>query len=179
MNKRIEWHLEIWNIDRLKPYKKNPRIITEDGINSLKCSFDEIGFAQPININTNGTILSGHARYEQLKFEGVREVEVYLPDRLLTPKQEEAVIIRMNKNVAGNWDFEKLANEFDFNDLIEWGFSDNELINSKIDEIDKLDLAEIDEDKSEYRIEVKFPNDMEMNDIKDYLMNRGYIVKVL
>ena len=29
-----------------------------------------------------------------------------------------------------------------------------------------------------YIIEVSFPNDMEMNDIKDDLLNRGYIVKV-
>lgn len=126
MDKRIKWHLEVWDIDRLKPYDKNPRIITEQGLKHLKNSFDEIGFAQPININTDGTILSGHARWQQLKTEGVTEVEVYLPDRQLTPKQEEAVIVRMNKNVAGEWDFDILANEFELDDLIDWGFDDKD-----------------------------------------------------
>lgn len=123
MDKRISWHIEKRNLSDLKPYEKNPRIITEYGLNQLKESFDEIGFAQPININTDGTILSGHARCIQLGKEGTIEVDVYVPDRLLTPKQEEAVIIRMNKNVAGTWDYEVLANQFEMSELEEWGFS--------------------------------------------------------
>lgn len=127
MEKRIQWKLEHWNINQLKPYDKNPRIITEQGLKHLENSFNEIGNAQPININTDGTILSGHARHKQLLKEGVIEVPVYVPDRQLTPKQEEAVIIRMNKNVAGDWDFDILANQFDIEDLKEWGFDDGEI----------------------------------------------------
>lgn len=123
-NKRIKWHLETWPIANLKPYDKNPRIITESGLADLKRSFDDIGFAQPININTDGTILSGHARWQQLKAEGATDVDVMLPDRKLTPKQEEAVIVRMNKNVAGKWDFDILANQFEIEDLKEWGFAE-------------------------------------------------------
>lgn len=32
--------------------------------------------------------------------------------------------------------------------------------------------------EKKYIIEAQFPNDMEMNDAKDYLLNRGYIVRV-
>ena len=116
-----------------KDFKKNPRIINEVGLHSLKKSFDEIGFAQPININLDNTILSGHARVQQLLKEGVVEVDCYVPDRQLTPKQEEAVIIRMNKNVAGTWNFEMLKTDFDFNDLEEYGFTEDDFK----DELDK------------------------------------------
>ncbi len=122
--KRIQWHVEKRPIEALKPFDKNPRIITSEGLDQLKSSFDNIGFAQPLNINTDNTILSGHARWLQLKREGVTEVDVYVPDRTLTPKQEEAVIVRMNKNVAGTWDWDILANQFEMDDLTEWGFKE-------------------------------------------------------
>ena len=147
MNKRIVWHIEKRKVKDLKPYEKNPRIITEIGLDHLKKSFDEIGFAQPININLDNTILSGHARVQQLLKENVLEVDCYVPDRQLTPKQEEAVIIRMNKNVAGEWDFKMLREDFDFGDLEDYGFSETELEDIKtVDEADLPDLKEGDAD---------------------------------
>lgn len=148
--KRIIWRLEQRCVSDLKPYEKNPRIITKEGLEQLKNSYDEIGVAQPININTDDTILSGHARTYQLMEEDPNQmVDVYVPDRKLTPKQEEAVIIRMNKNVAGQWDFEKLSNEFQFDDLIEWGFDEDELgiTTEVLDEIEgQDDVGEIPKD---------------------------------
>ena len=126
MAKRIEWNLETWSVDKLRPYDKNPRVITEQGLKHLKESFDDIGNAQPININIDGTILSGHARFKQLTSEGAKDIPVYVPDRELTPKQEETVIVRMNKNIAGEWDFDILANEFEIEDLIEFGFEEKD-----------------------------------------------------
>ncbi len=49
-----------------------------------------------------------------------------------------------------------------------------------------IDMSELNLDEKEdpldgekkYLIEVQFPNDMEMNDIKDDLLSRGYIVRV-
>jgi len=134
--KRIQWRLEQRRVSELVPYSKNPRIIDGNGLKDLENSFDEIGMAQPININTDNTILSGHARTQQLKKEGVEIVDVYVPDRKLTPKQEEAVIIRMNKNVAGTWDFEKLTNDFDFEDLENWGFTKDELSKPEVEVIE-------------------------------------------
>jgi hypothetical protein len=123
-NKRINWTLVKKPISELKPHPKNPRIITEKGLKQLEESFDDIGFAQPVNINLDGTILSGHARIQQLQKEGQEFVDCYVPDRSLTPKQEEAVIVRMNKNVAGEWDFDILKSEFDLENLLDWGFSE-------------------------------------------------------
>ena len=101
-NKRIKWHVEQRRVSELKPQTRNPRIITEQGLDQLKNSFDNIGFAQPININLDNQILSGHARTQLLKSEDPNQmVDLYVPDRTLTPKQEEEVIVRMNKNVAG------------------------------------------------------------------------------
>ena len=44
----------------------------------------------------------------------------------LTPDKERELNIRLNKN-AGEWDWDILANQFDDADLIEWGFTEEEL----------------------------------------------------
>jgi hypothetical protein len=44
----------------------------------------------------------------------------------------------MNKNIAGQWDFEKLQSLFELDDLLEWGFTESEL---EIPEISKIDLS--------------------------------------
>lgn len=120
MKKQIIWKVEKRKIEELKPHSKNPRIFTEKGMKDLKNSIDSIGFAQPININQDGTILSGHARLKTLELQGIKEVDVYVPDRLLTPKQEE-VLVRMNANTAGQWDWDLLANNFELEEINEWG----------------------------------------------------------
>lgn len=151
------------------------------GLDRLGESFDDIGYAQLINVNTDGVILSGHARWMLLKREGVSEVEVFVPDRLLTPKQEEAVIIRMNKNVAGEWDLEKLNCEWDIEYLKELGFTESELLlDFKIPPIDNNDKDdEQSEQEKQYRIEIKFTNDMDMMDLYDDLISKGYLARIL
>jgi len=151
MEKRINWHVEKRKVKDLKPYTKNPRVITEIGLDNLKKSFDEIGFAQPININLDNTILSGHARVQQLLKENIEEVDCYVPDRKLTPKQEEAVIIRMNKNVAGEWNFKMLMDDFDFSDLEDWGFKEEDFENLELPEVEKI----FDEENEDEAPEVK------------------------
>jgi hypothetical protein len=59
---------------------------------------------------------------------------VLVPDQDLTEKQEEAVIIRMNKNVVGAWDLVKLKDYFKKDDLFEWGFKKFELLDVESNE---------------------------------------------
>lgn len=148
VKKRITWQIEKRKLADLKPHFKNPRQFTDKGMKDLENSINSIGFMQPININQDGTILSGHARALKLKEMGETEVDVYVPDRLLTPKQEEEVLVRSNANTAGQWDFDLLANEFELKEVNDWGLEvpdmeDNDLSdkNKEID-IDKLDTSE-------------------------------------
>jgi len=121
--KRITWKIEKRKLADLKPHPKNPRQFTEKGMKDLENSINSIGFMQPININQDGTILSGHARTLKLKEMGETEVDVYVPDRLLTPKQEEEVLVRANANTAGQWDFDILANQFELEEISDLGLS--------------------------------------------------------
>ena len=121
LKKRITWKIEKRKLADLKPHPKNPRQFTEKGMKDLENSINSIGFMQPININQDGTILSGHARTLKLKEMGETEADVYVPDRMLTPKQEEEVLVRANANTAGKWDWDLLANNFELEEINEWG----------------------------------------------------------
>ena len=120
-NNKIIWHAEKRKLSELTPHPENPRIFTDKGMKDLAKSIKNIGMAQPINITPDGIILSGHARCEILKQKGVEEVEVYIPNRELTPEEQHEILIRMNANIAGEWDWDKLANEYIPSELEDWG----------------------------------------------------------
>jgi site-specific DNA-methyltransferase (adenine-specific) len=125
----IKWTVETRKLSELKAYELNPRRITEKGLNDLIKSLELFGLAEPIVINRDDTIVGGHARVQSLKrIKGKNaKVEVSVPDRLLDEKEVQELCIRLNKNVAGAFDFDMLANQFDARDLVAWGFSEEEL----------------------------------------------------
>lgn len=122
----IEWSLEKRDINSLKPYANNPRNFTEKGLEDLGESLDNIGMAQALNITKDGVVLSGNARLSVLKKKGVQYVDAYVPNRELTEAEQQEVVIRMNANQAGEWDNDLLKDNFDKEDLEEWGLDDIE-----------------------------------------------------
>lgn len=117
----INWTIEKRNIDVLKGYDKNPRKFTDKGLKDLKKSLENCGDANIITINKDNTVLGGHARLTVMKQLGYTEVDVKVPDRLLTEKECQEVVIRLNANNAGEWDLDKLQADFEIEDLTDWG----------------------------------------------------------
>lgn len=126
----IKWLIEKRNIDDLKGYDKNPRKFTDKGLKDLKKSLENCGDANIITINKDNTILGGHARVTVMRQLGYKEVDVKVPDRLLTEKECQEVVIRLNANTAGEYDYDKLELYFENEDLTEWGLD----VDFKIDE---------------------------------------------
>src|SRR5689334_1344113 len=118
---KINWHPEIRNLADLKPWDKNPRRLTEKGMADLTQSIRRLGLAQPIVINTDGLILGGHARYQVLLAEGETQAQCFVPDRPLNKDEIAETNIRLNANTAGEWDYDALANEWNTQDLEDWG----------------------------------------------------------
>lgn len=174
--KRITWKIEKRKLADLKPHPKNPRQFTKKGMKDLENSINSIGFMQPININQDGTILSGHARTLKLKEMGETEVDVYVPDRLLTPKQEEEVLVRANANTAGQWDFEILANEFEDFELQEWGLEIPVMEDLQGEKEDK-DLS--DDLKSRYILEIECDSEAEQEILYNRFLGEKLKVKIL
>ena len=134
------WHTETRKIKDLKEHEKNPRKITKDQIEKLKQSLKSFNYVETIVINLDNTILAGHMRIRALKALGrtKEEIEVRVPNRQLTTKEAEEYLIRSNKN-SGEWDWERLANEWEIPDLFNWGFTEDEL---QIKDPEKLEATD-------------------------------------
>jgi DNA modification methylase len=109
----------------LKKLPNNPRTIKKDDMERLKKSIkDNPDYfeARPIILsNRTGelVILAGNQRYEAAKALGMDEVPTFLLEGL-TEAREREIIIRDNVS-NGDWDMDALANEWDTQELTDWG----------------------------------------------------------
>ena len=51
--------VELWPIDRVKPYFRNPRV-NDSAVDAVAASLKEFGFRQPIVVDADGVIIVGH-----------------------------------------------------------------------------------------------------------------------
>lgn len=128
MKKRITFKTEKRKYKDLVPADYNPRKLSETQIEDLKKSLEKFQMAEIPVINLDNSIIAGHQRIRlSLMIYGEDyEDDVRVPNRLLTKQEEKEYNIRSNKN-TGSWDWDILANEFELNDLKDWGFQDFEL----------------------------------------------------
>lgn len=141
----IKWKTETRKLSKLKSNKKNPRKLSEKDAFQLQQSLEKFGIADKIIINTDNTIIGGHQRKKILQKMDIKEVDVLVPDRELTEKECDEFNIRLNRNV-GEWDFDILANEWEIDELVNWGFNPEEFSLPSIEEIineeDESDVLE-------------------------------------
>jgi len=103
-------HVELWPLDRIRPYEGNPRL-NENTVESVANSIKEFGFRQPIVVDADGVIIAGHTRFKAAHLLGLAEVPVHVAEGL-SPEQVRAY--RLADNATGEqaeWDFELLPIE--------------------------------------------------------------------
>jgi hypothetical protein len=127
-NGKITWTNDKRLLSELIPWPRNPRQIKKEQVERLQESLDEFGQPETIAIGPGNEIYNGHQRLKSWadKF-GDIEVDVRVSDRALTEKEREKLTIFLHKGAAGEWDFDTLANEFEVDDLLDWGFKGYEL----------------------------------------------------
>ena len=107
----------------------NPRQLTTDQYKHLKDSIERFGFVDPVIVNKNkdrkNIIIGGHQRVKVATDMNISEVPCVEID--LTYERERELNIRLNRN-TGEWDMDSLANFFDMDELIDWGFDEGELV---------------------------------------------------
>jgi DNA modification methylase len=111
-------------INKLKPASYNPRQITTKQYNDLKESIKKFDLVDPIIINKDMTVIGGHQRLKVCKDLKHTEIDCVVLD--LTKEEERELNIRLNKS-GGEFDMDILANEFEIEELKDWGFKEIEL----------------------------------------------------
>jgi site-specific DNA-methyltransferase (adenine-specific) len=125
MADKLTWTTEKRRLGDLREWERNPRQLSKHDAEHIKRSMDTFGLADPLIINTDGLLIGGYQRKRIIGNPDVI-IDVRVPSRLLTDAEVAELNIRLNKN-SGEWDWDILANNFDVPNLIEWGFTENEL----------------------------------------------------
>jgi hypothetical protein len=109
-------------ISEIKPNPNNPRLIKDEKfaklVNSIK-GFPEMLEIRPIVVNSDMIVLGGNMRLKACKEAGLKEIPVIFADDLTEEQQREFII---KDNVGfGEWDWEMIANEWDADQIQDWG----------------------------------------------------------
>lgn len=138
------------DINQIKPNPDNPRVIRDKGFQKMKKSiqdFPKMLFIRPIVIDKDQMIIGGNQRFEAVKdlkdkFEFFPMVPVCNADDL-TEDERQQFIIKDNAHF-GEWDFDQLANNWNTDDLDEWGLKGVPSMNDDPETVDdEFDLANV------------------------------------
>ena len=126
--KTLAWRTESRKISDLVPSAINPRTMSPKQIEDLKQSLQKFNLVEIPVIDTNNNLIAGHQRLMVMKLLGRGEetIDVRVPSRKLSKKEYDAYLLASNR-IHGDWDWAKLAENFDIDLLLENGFDDNDL----------------------------------------------------
>lgn len=140
---------EMVPISDLHTNEDNPRFISDPKFQQLVKSiqdFPQMLELRPIVVNDEMMVLGGNMRLKACIEAGMKEVPV-IKASSLTPEQQREFTIKDNVGF-GEWDWDTLANEWNVEELTEWGL---DIPNFEIDEV--LEAEEDDFDVPEGGIE--------------------------
>ena len=160
-------------INEVKSNPNNPRIIKDDKFKKLVASIKELPQMlelRPIVVNEDMIVLGGNMRLKACKEAGLKEIPI-IKATDLSEEQQRAFIIKDNVGF-GEWDWDALANEWDAEQLEEWGL---DIPNMDAGELD--DLSE--QIQSSFRIEVLCKDEEHQEKVYNKLIADGLECKLL
>jgi len=67
-------------LDAIRPYWRNPRVLTPEAVEAVASSIQAYGYQAPIIVDENNVVVAGHTRLAALRRLGWPEVEVLVCD---------------------------------------------------------------------------------------------------
>ncbi len=101
------------HIDSVIPYWRNPRQLNQEAVAAVSKSIENYGYAQPIVVDNDYSIIIGHTRYAALRRLGAEEIMVVVAEHLSPLQVKQLRVIDNRAAEYANWDFEKLAGEIE------------------------------------------------------------------
>lgn len=171
--------IKLLKISEVKLNPNNPRLIKDDKfiklVQSIK-DFPEMLNIRPIVVNQDMIILGGNMRFKACKEAGLKEVPIIVADNL-TEEQQREFLIKDNTS-GGEWDFEMLANEWDVEQLEEWGLDLPIDFNTEVlEQKEQKDLS--DDLKETFEVIITCGNESEQEATFEDLTKKGFICRVL
>lgn len=145
--------IEYVDIASVKPYQKNARLNDGEATEKVAASIKEFGFQQPILVDDNNIIITGHTRLKAALSLGMERVPIaHAVD--LSDDQIKAYRLADNRVAEfSEWDFDLLGNElYDLSaiDMTQFGFD------LSLDDLDiSMDLFEKQENRKDEIVDKK------------------------
>jgi site-specific DNA-methyltransferase (adenine-specific) len=143
-------------IKDIKPNPNNPRVIKDEKfaklVQSLK-ELPEMASVRPVVVNSDMIVLGGNMRLKAMKEAGWKEVPVEIVD--WDEEKQRQFIIKDNVGF-GEWDWEMLANEWDVEQLEEWGLDIPTF---------EQEVTELEAEEDDYEIPDQIQTDIVLGDL--------------
>jgi len=121
-NKNEQMNIEWVKTTDIHANENNPRILKDDKFKKLVQSikdFPEMLEIRPIVVNNEMMVLGGNMRLKAIQEIGLKEIPIIKAENL-TEEQEREFLIKDNVGF-GEWDWDALANDWNPEELNEWG----------------------------------------------------------
>ena len=105
-------HIQMKRVEDVVPNKKNVRTHSKRQIELIAKSIEAFGFNCPILVDSENTLLSGHARHAAAKLLGLEEIPTIRIEHLTEPQARAFMIADNRLTERGGWDEQLLAMEF-------------------------------------------------------------------
>jgi ParB-like chromosome segregation protein Spo0J len=163
-------------INEIKSNPNNPRLIKDHKFKQLVKSiqdFPQMLELRPIVIDENNMVLGGNMRLKACIEAGLKDVPVKQAKDLSEAQKKEFIV---KDNVGyGEWDWDDLANNWDAQELTDWGLDIPNF--DIIDEKELIDLS--DKLKSEFKIEIICKSEEEQETTYNKLIEQNYECRLL
>lgn len=87
--------IEVWPIDRVAPYEKNPRSLPDKAVAKVAASLKAFGFQKPIVVDEAGVVIAGHVLLKAAQSAGFARVPVAISN--LSPAKAKAYRLADNR----------------------------------------------------------------------------------
>lgn len=152
--KTIEWRSKFVAVTQIKPTPVNYKIRTALGFERLKTSLAKFGLAGTVVCNTDLTLIDGNSRLEQCKEKGIKQIQVSIPNRKLTPQEFKEMSAMYDMAKAGDVDTERIEGDLgktkDFYE--KWNLTVPKRL---LDKIGKAQVQEYQDTKKAKKAEIK------------------------
>ena len=148
--------IEKVKISQVKNNPNNPRVIKNDDFRKLVKSIKEAPWMlqlRSIIVNDDNIVLGGNQRLRACKEAGLKEVYI-IKASSLTEEQQREFIVKDNLS-SGEWDWDALANEFEIEDLENWG------LDLPVD----LAVQELEAEEDDYEMPDEIKTDIVLGDL--------------
>ena len=142
----ITWTNDTRRLADLVPWENNPKRMSKKQADGLRLSLQKFGYAIPVLISpVDNELYDGNTRdrimlaMEEYGPDAILDVRV--SSRPLTDDERRELVVRLKQNQAG-WDFDMLPNLYEQDELLEWGFTEEELGMAFVPDFEPVDESE-------------------------------------